>query len=132
MEIHALHVESFWHDGRGPVLEQVHYNENGTLLTAIDYRNSDGAGGHLVFIKCQVFMFTPEEVENYGASALNGHDTGKAALFCLGRSQWLASFAQHHLKECFHFKVMFYDEFLDVICQDIVVQRGFYISNKFA
>ena len=121
-----LHVEDCWPDGRGPELQQVHYDGQGAVLKAIDDVNPDGRTRHLLFIKPQVFMFTPEELENYRTSFVNWSVTGKAALVCLGKSPWLSSFAPKHLKECLHFRVMFYDEFLDVICQEVIVQPGSY------
>jgi hypothetical protein len=74
-------------------------------------------------------MFMPEEVENCGSSVVNWIDIGKAALVCLGRSPWLTVFNQYHLKECLHFRVMFYADFLDVICQDIAVRPGLYFGS---
>ena len=125
MGIQPLHVEDCWHQGRGPELKQVHYDESGTVLRAIDYSNPDGNTRHLLFREPQVFMFTPEDVENHGSSVVNWTDTGRAALVSLGRSQWLASFNPYHLTECLHFRVMFHDDFLDVICQGVDVQPGF-------
>jgi len=130
LNIQPLHAEVCWHDGRGPDLKQVHYDASGTVLRAIDYSNPDGNTRHLLFAKPQVFMFTPEEVENYGTSVVNWIDTGKAALVCLGRSPWLTSFNPCHLNECLHFRVIFYDDFLDVICEGIDVQLGFYLGGQ--
>jgi hypothetical protein len=31
-----------------------------------------------------------------------------------GKSEWLLSFNQQHLDRCSHYRIMFYDEFLDV------------------
>jgi hypothetical protein len=132
VEIQPLHVKDCWHQGRGPELKRVHYDESGTVLRAIDYSNPDGNTRHLLFKEPQVFMFTPEEVENYGSSVVNWTDTGRAALVCLGRSPWLASFNPYYLKECLHFRVMFYDDFLDVICQGVDVQPGLYLGSQAA
>ncbi len=71
-------------------------------------------------------MLTPEEVENYGISPTNWSDTGKAAIVSFGRSDWLESFSPQHLRRCKHFRVMFYDEFLDVICEAVIAQAGPY------
>jgi len=71
-------------------------------------------------------MFTPEEVENYAGSNVDWSKTGRSAIVSLGRSPWLLSFSPRHLEKCAHFKVMFYDEFLDVICWDVKVGSGLY------
>jgi hypothetical protein len=126
-----MHVEQCWHSGRGPELQQVHYDQGGVVLKAIEYTNPDWCNQdedlwHLLFIKTQVFMFTLEEVENSGSSPANWVETGKAALVSLGRSPWLASFNPYHLDRCSHFRAMFYDQFLDVICEEVEARRGRY------
>lgn len=122
MEITRILRESFFHAGRGPELIQVHYVGNGKVLKAIDYFNPDDEytdenRKHLLFTKPQVFMFTPEEVYNYPSNFWGGAD--KAAIVCFGKSAWLRSFSPQHLEKCQHYQVMFYDEFLDVICERI-------------
>ena len=126
VEIQAMHAEFCWHSGRGPELRQVFYHRQGVQLKAINYINPDGEARHLLFVNSQVFMFKPEEVENYASSVVNWVDMDKAAIVRLRRSPWLASFNPYHLKECAHFRIMFYDEFLDVICRDIVAHAGGY------
>ena len=122
-----------YHDGRGPELQAVHYAVHGRKIRAIEYFNPDDVYSpenikHLRFIKPQVFMFTPEEVyrpqseENYGAKF------PPAAIISLGKSPWLLSFSQQHLTKCNHFQIMFYDEYLDIICEDIVFGQGTYQS----
>lgn len=121
----------FYHDGRGPELLQVHLSPRSAHLVAIDYSPPDFDGNavgvrHLRFAKSQVHMFTPEEVENYEASEPNWGTTGKGALVSLGRTAWLGSFAQRHLGRCEHFRAMFYDQLLDVICEDVSAEEGAY------
>jgi hypothetical protein len=119
--------ERFYHDGRGPTLVRVHYSDTGSTITAADYQNPDESEmRHLVFQASQVFMFTPEEVENYETNEINWADTTKAAIVNMGRSPWLRSFAQTHLSQCQHYRVMFYDEYLDVICEGIEAKGGAY------
>jgi len=122
IEIQPIHTEECWHEERGPELKQVHYEDLETVLKAIDYSNPDGNRRHLIFIKPQTFMFTPEDVQNYDASIVNWTDTGRATLVCLGRSLWLAPFASYHLKECLYFRGMFYDVVLDVIWQEVAAE----------
>jgi hypothetical protein len=49
-----------------------------------------------------------------------------AAIFDRGRSSWLQSFSPRHLERCKHFQLMFYDELLDVICEDVICRPGLY------
>jgi hypothetical protein len=72
-------------------------------------------------------MFTPEEVENYGTKLVDWAATSKAAAVCLGRSPWLRSFSLRHLAKCEHYRVMFYDQFLDIICEGIEAGSGGYV-----
>jgi hypothetical protein len=70
VNIASIISESFYHDGCGPELKQVHYIGQGAILRAIDYFNPDEEYApenlkHLLFLRAQVFMFTPEEVYNY-------------------------------------------------------------------
>ena len=124
----------FYHDGRGPELLQVHFAPRSAHLIAIDYSPPDWDGKnigirHLRFLKAQVHMFTPEEVENYHASEVNWGATEQGALVSLGRTKWLGSFTQIHLGRCEHFRAMFYDYLLDVICEEVSAQDGAYASE---
>ena len=65
MEAGPYLVDEFAKDGRGPVLEKVHWAYNGATLRAIDFLNMDDELQHLFFTGVQVFMITPEEVVNY-------------------------------------------------------------------
>ena len=40
----------------------------------------------------------------------------------LSSSEWLLGFPKH-LKRCSHYRIMFYDELPDVICEDISTDR---------
>lgn len=129
MEFQPILRESFYHEGRGPELQKIHYVEN-KVLKAIDYFNPDDEFTsenlkHLYFIKAQVFMFTPHEVYNYGLG-IKWSDYNFAAILCLGKSRWLETFAPTHLEKCLHYQIMFYDDFLDVICEGIEAKpKGF-------
>ncbi|NIT60696.1 MAG: hypothetical protein GWN00_32180, partial [Aliifodinibius sp.] len=114
----------FYHDGRGPELIKVHYSANGSSIIVLDYYNPDVAYNekylrHLKFIKPQVFMFTPEEVQNYSARGNDWGNYDNTEILCLEKSDWLTSFKERHLQNCKHYRVMFYDEFLDIICEGI-------------
>lgn len=125
----VVHPTKFFHDGRGSTLREVHLAPNSAHLEAIDFippdtETSPAPVFHLRFVKAQAYMFTPEEVENYAASELNWRETNMGALVCVGRSDWLKSFSQRHLDKCEHYRAMFYDEILDVICEDVLVVPG--------
>ena len=73
----------------------------------------------------QVYMLTPEEVHDYTHDEVKwGPSIEQAAAVNLGTSSWLLSFAQQHLAPCNHYRVMFYDEFLDVICENLSAKCG--------
>jgi len=132
MKITPILRESFYHDGRGAELQKVHYAGQGVVLKAIDYFNSDDEHQpeslrHLLFLRTQVFMFTPEEVYNYG-SGTNWSEYENAAIVCLGKSKWLKSFSPQHLENCLHYQVMFYDKFLDVICEGIEAKPNGFVE----
>jgi hypothetical protein len=91
------------------------WDSRGTLLLAIDYRDADGALRHIRFQSSQVAMFTPEEVAG---------DPGQHGAVDLGCSAWLQSFAQQHLGRCRHFRLLFYDELLDIICESLEFADG--------
>jgi hypothetical protein len=119
----------FYHDGRGPELRRTHYSRTGSIILAVDYVLPDASSDevwNIRFLKSQVFMFTPEEVENYIATSPPWAGTDRGAAICFGRSKWLESFSTRHLQRCEHFKLMFYDEYLDVICEGVEAARGAY------
>ena len=126
MEVGPYLVEEFTMDGRGPVLEKVHWAYNGATLRAIDFQNLDDEIQHLFFTGVQVFMFTPEEVINYPTINQLWSENRKAGIICLGKSEWLQSFSPRHLDKCNHYQIMFYDELLDVICENVEVRNGSY------
>jgi hypothetical protein len=130
----VVYPEEFFHDGRGPTLVAVHLAPHSAHLIAIDYRSPDSVDRpvpvqHLLFAHAQTFMFTPEEVENYAANAVDWSQTQSGALVSLGRSPWLESFSPMHLGKCEHFRAMFYDEFLDVVCEGVVIKSGAYAGG---
>lgn len=131
MRTESILKEFFYHEGRGPELQQVHFDLKGRMLKAIDYFNPDDVFTtenlkHLVFIRPQVFMFTPEEVYNYASTSVDWGAPYRASIVVIHESVWLHSFDPQHLGKCHHYRVMFYDEFLDVICEGIEAKSGGY------
>jgi hypothetical protein len=123
--------QDFYHDGRGPELQKVHYAGRGQVISAVDYFNPDDVYAaenlkHLIFIRPQVFMFTPEEVYSHRRDKVDWSKFDRAGIVCLGKSAWLRSFNQQHLSKCDHYQVMFYDEYLDIICEGVGARTGGY------
>jgi hypothetical protein len=125
----AVLREWIWCEGRGPELRRVHYAFG--QLKAVEYVNphwtSEADLRHLLFHRAQVAMFTPEEVHNYNRDEIEwGPKIGQAAVVNLGKSDWLLGFSQRHLDRCHHYRVMFYDDFLDVICENVSAEQGLF------
>jgi hypothetical protein len=123
-----------WAEGRGPELRRAHFRANGLSLIALDYFNPDWASEdemrHLLIHRGQAHQYTPHEVFNYSRDEVRwGPSVNQAAVLDLGRSDWLLAFSQSHLGHCKHYRVMFYDEFLDIICENITAAAGPYTSE---
>lgn len=117
-------VEKFFHEGRGPELQEVHWGPGGAVLRALDYFNPDdvhdsGSLKRVIIHKPQVVMITPEEVINYGPATEALVRYRPAAMFDLGASDWLRGFSQRHLGACRHYQLFFYDELFDVIAEGV-------------
>jgi len=128
--MYPVHASEFFHDGRGPELVAVHFSPNSSHLLAVDFRNPDSSETrHLVFTGAQSFMFTPDEVVGDTAGDVEWGSTQGGALVSLGRSAWLESFNQAHLEKCEHLRAMFYDQQLDLICEDVSIHKGGFKSG---
>lgn len=113
--------EHFTPVGRGPELQRIVWTAPGTHVRGVEYfdPNDEYTAAnlrHVVFHGVQVTMVTPEEVAALGARTPGCTD--------LGRSPWLESFALAHLGRCRHFRLQFYDQYLDVICEALGFGRG--------
>jgi hypothetical protein len=125
----VIFPREFYSDGRGPSLVRAFWDsEDATTLVAIEYRNPDARQDelkHVRFFGVQVAMFTPEEV--IGAEqTLDSERERPGAAMNYGRSDWLQSFNQQHLSHCDHYKLLFYDDMLDLICESIEFSDGLY------
>lgn len=124
-----INSDAFYHDGRGPLLQRVHWGSNGFELLAIDHFNPDDAHGtanlkHVRFSGMQVVMITPEEVIGVSTPI---HE--RAAMFDRGRDAWFLGFNPHHLAACTHYQLLFYDELFDVIASGIECRQGGFGSS---
>jgi hypothetical protein len=124
-----------WAEGRGPELRRAYFGGRGSILVALEYANPDWASEadvkHLVVHRAQVHMFTPEEVYNYARDEVQwGPSIDQAAVVHLGKSEWLLTFSQRHLARCNHYRIMFYDEYVDIICENISAENGPYRGQE--
>ncbi len=75
----------------------MHWDSSGTSLRGTDYHNPDWGSTTPVrrvrFARAQVAMITPEEVIDYATLGPLLATHRPAAMFDLGRSPWLESFA---------------------------------------
>ena len=122
-------VEHFHHDGRGPELRRIRWDDYGRRLLAVDYFNPEAEYRaenlcRVGFVNSQVVMITPEEVISPEAMGDLLIRYKPAAAFDRGRDAWLDSFSPRHLANCTHYQLMFYDELLDVICEGLEFQAG--------
>src|ERR1017187_7994033 len=95
-----IHIEFFYSDGRGPELARLCWGYRNNVLEAAEFMPPDAASNedlrHVRFLHPQVVMITPEEVIDY--TKLNYIAQHRpAAIFDLGKSDWLKSFSQRHL-----------------------------------
>lgn len=131
----AILIEKFYHDGRGPELQKAYYNDSGTKLIAIDFFNPDDEYfeenlKHVLFINPQAFMITPEEEHGYTTSSCDYSQTNKGAIINLEKSSWYKNFSNIHSVQCNHYQLMFYDEYVDIICEGIEIKLGGFLGKK--
>ena len=125
-----IHIESFYSDGRGPELVALRWGFSGRVLEAAEFMLPDAATSedlrHVRFVRPQVVMRTPEEVIDYRRISPYFVKHRPAAMFDLGKSDWLRSFSQRHLEKCSHYQLYFYDELIDVVAEGVVFGKGRY------
>ena len=112
-------------DGRGPELTRMFWSSDGTILRAIEYRLSqDGLVRHVRLSGVQVVMVTPDEVVGQLPGDIDTPPVRGAYAVRLGRSPFLASFNPRHLGRCAHYRLRFYDELIDLICERVEFVGG--------
>ncbi len=126
--LQPIHTELFYSDSRGPELVTFHWKLNGSILEGAEFMLPDATKDddlrHVRFLRPQVTMITPEEVIDYRVMSSERLEHRPAAMFNLGRSDWLLKFTPHHLGKCSHFQLYFYDELLDIIAEDVTFGVG--------
>ena len=124
----------FYSDGRGPELTTIRWGFSGRTLEAAEFMLPDAETPedlrHVRFLRPQVVMITPEEVIDYQVMSPYLMKHRPAAMFDLGKSDWLRSFSQRHLEKCSHFQLYFYDELIDVIAEGAIFATGKYQNEE--
>ena len=126
--------DKIWAEGRGPELRRAYFRAGQFGLIALEYLNPDWSSEadikHLIFHRAQTHLYTPEEVYDVTRDEVRwGPPINQAAIVNLGKSEWLLSFSQQHLARCKHYRLVFYDGYLDVICENITAENGPYHSS---
>lgn len=121
MRVKPILEDVFYHDGRGPSLQKVIWENNGIFLSGFEYFNPDHKP------QDEVKSMKLHGVEAYSMSSDEVHGNilisgkSKASIFEVLNSSWLASFQPLHISEYKHYQIVFYDEIFDVICKKITV-----------
>jgi hypothetical protein len=117
--------EFFYHDGRGPELQNVVWKKGGVIPLGFEYFNPDDGYEkenikHIVLLGVQAFSMATEEV--HGNILASGDSN--AAILEVVNSEWLKSYLSIHLEKCKHYQIMFYDEIYDIVCESVVAGKG--------
>lgn len=115
----------FYHDGRGPELQQTIWGFRDAQLIGFTFYNPDDTHDdnslkHIKLEKVEAYMMAGEEVH---PNIMYSKDS-KAAIFEVVDSPWLKQFDSPHVADCKHFQISFYDEIYDVICKSIIAGKG--------
>ena len=123
--VEAIGGSEFTGDGRGPELTRMFWSSDGTSLRAIEYRHSqDGLLRHVRLSGVQVVMVTPDEVVGQLPGVIDTPPIRGAYAVRLRRSAFLTSFNSNHLGRCAHYRLRFYDELIDLICERVEFVGG--------
>jgi hypothetical protein len=125
MKTKPVFEKEFYHDGRGPELQQTIWGFRGARLEGFTYYNPDdiydeNSLKHLKLEKVEAYMMAGEEVH---PNILYSGES-KAAIVEVIDSPWLAQFDSPHVSDCKHYQISFYDEIYDVICKEITPGQG--------
>lgn len=115
----------FYHEGRGPELQDVVWVQKGVILKGFNYYNPDDIFEeqyikHIIIVAPQIIMQASEETH---PNMLHVKES-KASIVKVLNSDWLSQFKSSHLSKCNHFQIVFYDEIYDIICNDIIAGKG--------
>jgi hypothetical protein len=108
--IEPILEDKFHHDGRGPELQRVIWAYDGKILKGFEYYNPEDTYDeenikNITLEKVEAFSMSSEEV--HGGIVANGET--RAAIHKILDSQWKKQFNPHHVSDCDHFQIMFYD-----------------------
>jgi hypothetical protein len=74
-------------------------------------------------------MITPDEVVGTTSGDV-ASPTPNVYAVNLGSTSWSSSFNPTHLKQCSHYRLRFYDETIDLICEGVDFRRGPYLARS--
>lgn len=127
------HFGTFPFDGRGPVLHRWLWSDDLLLpdssagFQTLPRRcvGAQSEYGWVVFHGVQVVQSVPEEVHSYWHYELSEEPREeRGAAWLVESSTWLASFDQRHLGKCRHYILEFYDDIVEVICEELIIGKG--------
>jgi hypothetical protein len=130
--------EFFGFDGRGPEIHRFIHDRDALKQGAFPERRPPPGGvigveyfwfehpdmAWVIFKKRQVVQVVPEEVCSYWFTSHVTEQKKGVGIYTVEDSAWLRSFSQHHLSACRHFILMFYDDIIEVIAEDLLFGRG--------
>lgn len=133
-----LQNEHFGFDGRGPEIQRFLHDRDAVKGgTFTDRRPLPGniigmefswfehdTSAWVIFSRSQVVQIVPEEVCSYWFMPDSPEETRGVGIYVIEDSQWLSSFSQRHLGKCRHFILMFYDDIVEVLAEDLIFGRG--------
>ncbi len=128
----------FGFDGRGPEINRFIHDRDALLAGAFPDRRPPP--GHIigveyhdiehpqlawvVFKQAHVVQVVAEEVCSYWFTKLSAAPAKSDGIYVVEDSVWLHSFSQRHLSKCRHFVMMFYDDIIEIIAEELVFGRG--------
>jgi hypothetical protein len=95
---------------------------DGTSVTLVP--REDNSTAWVIFHGLQVSQFVPDEVHtgwHFGFLSENAQRTGVWEVL---ESEWLKRFSPRHLEHHRHFILVFYDDVVEVIAEDLIFGRG--------
>lgn len=125
MRARAILENVFYHDGRGPELQRVRWENNGVVLRGFEYYNpadehTETNLKNIELSAIQAYSMTAEEVH----SNILATRESCAAIFEVTDSSWYNTCHGSHLANCKHYQIVFYDQIYDVICEAIIPGTG--------
>jgi hypothetical protein len=138
-------TQYFFNDGRGPqIAKWIKYDDlyfPPSSVSKIIRSPSDDITGiqfmnWVVFYGNQVIQIVPEEVhsywhtESYYEACKAGSTDKKTGAWLIENSEWIKTFHPRHLSNAKHFILEFYDDIIEVICDELIFGEGKFDLQK--